>query len=146
VSAAKGALDLPETEAEKKDKEQQQKDLAAVLSRMHTVLDERVKEVRVTHRLTDSPACLVSEEHGMSAHMERILRGAGHALPEQKRILEINPAHRVVQKLKVLADADEGRFQQWTGLLYDQALLAEGVLPSDPAAFAKKVADLMAEA
>jgi molecular chaperone HtpG len=146
VSAAKGALDLPESDAEKQDKEQQQKDLAAVLSRMHKVLDERVKEVRVTHRLTDSPACLVSEEHGMSAHMERILRGAGHQMPEQKRIFEINPAHRVVQKLKVLADADDAKFQQWTGLLYDQALLAEGVLPSDPAAFAKKVADLMAGA
>jgi molecular chaperone HtpG len=67
-------------------------------------------------------------------------------MPEQKRIFEINPAHRVVQKLKVLADADDAKFQQWTGLLYDQALLAEGVLPSDPAAFAKKVADLMAGA
>ncbi len=78
--------------------------------------------------------------------MERILRDAGHALPDQKRIFEINPAHRVVQKLKVLADADDDKFQRWTSLLYDQALLAEGVLPSDPAAFAKKVADLMADA
>ncbi len=146
VSAAKGALDLPESDDEKKDKEQQQKDLGAVLARMHTVLDSRVKEVRITHRLTDSPACLVSDEQGMSAHMERILREAGHAPPEQKRILEINPAHRVVQKLKVLADSDDSKFQQWTGLLHDQALLAEGVLPSDPAAFAKKVADLMADA
>ncbi|MGE3171454.1 MAG: molecular chaperone HtpG [Planctomycetota bacterium] len=145
VSAAKGALDLPETEAEKKDKEQQEKDLAAVLSRMHKTLEDRVKEVRLTHRLTDSPACLVADEQGMSANMERMLRDAGHKVPEQKRILEINPAHRVVQKLKVLADGDEGRFARWTGLLHDQALLAEGVLPGDPAAFARQIAELMAE-
>lgn len=144
VSAAKGALDLPESDEDKKQKEQQQKDLGAVLSRMHKALDEKVKEVRVTHRLTDSPACLVSDEHGMSAHMERILRDAGHEVPEQKRILEINPTHAVVKKLQALADGDEARFVQWTGLLHDQALLAEGVLPSDPAGFAKKVADLMA--
>ena len=146
VSAAKGALDLPESEDEKKDKEQQQKDLGAVLSRMHKTLDDKVKEVRVTHRLTDSPACLVSDEHGMSAHMERILRDAGHEMPEQKRILEVNPTHPVLLKMKSLADSDETRFVQWTGLLHDQALLAEGVLPSDPAGFAKKVADLMAGA
>ena len=146
VSAAKGALDLPESEEEKKDKEQQQKDLSAVLSRMHKTLDEKVKEVRVTHRLTDSPACLVSDVHGMSAHMERILRDAGHELPEQKRILEVNPTHPVVQKLKAIADADETKFAQWTSLLHDQALLAEGVLPSDPAGFAKQIAQLMAQA
>ncbi len=146
VSAAKGALDLPESDEEKKDKEQQEKDFAAVLSRMHKTLDDKVKEVRVTHRLTDSPACLVSDEHGMSAHMERILRGAGHELPEQKRILELNPTHPVVQKLKSIADSDDEKFTRWTALLHDQALLAEGVLPSDPAAFAKKVAELMAEA
>jgi molecular chaperone HtpG len=146
VSAAKGALDLPESEEEKKDKEQQQKDLSALLSRMHKNLDDKVKEVRVTHRLTDSPACLVSDEHGMSAHMERILRDAGHELPEQKRILEVNPTHPVVQKLKAIADADETKFAQWTSLLHDQALLAEGVLPSDPAGFAKQIAQLMAQA
>jgi molecular chaperone HtpG len=146
VSAAKGALDLPESDEEKKDKEQQQKDLAGVLSRMHKTLDEKVKEVRITHRLTDSPACLVSDEHGMSAHMERILRDAGHEMPEQKRILEINPTHPVVQKLKGMADGDETKFGQWTTLLHDQALLAEGVLPSDPAAFAKQIAQLMAQA
>ena len=146
VSAAKGALDLPESDEEKKDKEQQEKDFAAVLSRMHKTLDDKVKEVRVTHRLTDSPACLVSDEHGMSAHMERILRGAGHELPEQKRILELNPTHPVVQKLKSIADSDDEKFTRWTALLHDQALLAEGVLPSDPAAFARQVAQLMTQA
>jgi molecular chaperone HtpG len=142
-SAAKGALDLPETEQQKQAKEEQQKDLAPVLSRMHKVLDQKVKEVRVTDRLTDSPACLVSDRHGMSANMERVLREAGQAVPEQKRILELNPKHPVVQRMRGFADSDEVRFTRWTELLHDQALLAEGALPADPAAFARRVAELM---
>ncbi len=145
-SAAKGALDLPETEQQKQAKEEQQKDLAPVLSRMHKVLDQKVKEVRVTDRLTDSPACLVSDRHGMSANMERVLREAGQAVPEQKRILELNPKHPVVQRMRGFADSDEGRFTRWTELLHDQALLAEGALPADPAAFARRVAELMSGA
>jgi molecular chaperone HtpG len=144
VSAARGALDLPESAEEKQHKEEARKDLAAVLARMHTVLETRVKEVRVTDRLTDSPACLISEAHGMSAHMERMLREAGHAVPEQKRILEVNPDHAVMKKLRTLADGDDDKFQRWVGLLHDQALLAEGILPSDPAGFAKRIAELMA--
>ena len=145
VSAAKGALELPESDEAKQTKERQQKDLAPVLARMHKTLDERVKEVRVTDRLTDSPACLISEEHGMSSHLERRLREAGHAVPEQKRILEVNPEHAVIKKLRALAESDDAKFQRWTDLLYDQALLAEGVLPADPAGFAKRIAALMAE-
>jgi len=144
VSAAKGALELPESDAEKLAKEARRKDFAAVLARMQTVLDTKVKEVRVTDRLTDSPACLISEAHGLSAHMERMLRDAGHAVPEQMRILEVNPEHPVIQKLRALAESDDGKFQRWTGLLHDQALLAEGVLPPDPAGFARKIAELMA--
>jgi len=144
VSAAKGALDLPESGEERAAKEKQRKDLAAVLARMHAILEGRVKEVRVTDRLTDSPACLISEEHGLSAHMERTLRDAGHAVPEQKRILEVNPEHAVIQKLRALAEGDDQKFQRWTALLHDQALLAEGVLPPDPAGFARKIAELMA--
>jgi molecular chaperone HtpG len=143
-SASKGALELPETDQQKQAKEEQQKDLAPVLSRMHKVLDEKVKEVRVTDRLTDSPACLVSDRHGMSANMERVLREAGQVVPEQKRILELNPKHPVVQRLRGFAESDEGRFARWTELLHDQALLAEGALPADPAAFARRVAELMA--
>ena len=143
-SESKGALDLPETDQQKQAKEEQQKDLAPVLSRMHKVLDQKVKEVRVTDRLTDSPACLVSDRHGMSANMERVLREAGQAVPEQKRILELNPKHAVVQRMRTFAESDEDRFTRWTELLHDQALLAEGVLPADPAAFARRVAELMA--
>jgi len=141
VSAAKGALDLPESEEDKKKKEEAEKELAPVLERVQKALDDHVSEVRVTDRLTDSPACLVTAEGGMSARQEKVLRDAGHDLPAQKRILELNAEHAVVQKLQGLDD--EGRFADWSSLLYDQALLAEGELPNDPAAFSRRLTDLM---
>jgi molecular chaperone HtpG len=143
VSAAKGALDLPETEAEKQAKEAKQKHFAPVIDRMQKALDANVKTVRVTDRLTDSPACLVSDEFGMSARQQRALREAGQPAEEQKRILELNPDHAVVQRLLTLED--EAQFGDWSALLYDQALLAEGSLPSDPAAFNRRLAALMAK-
>jgi len=142
VSAAKGALDLPESDEDKKKKEEREKELAPVLERVQQALDEHVKTVRTTDRLTDSPACLVSEEGGMSARQEKVLREAGHDVPKQKRILELNAGHSVVQKLQGLGD--EARFADWSALLYDQALLAEGTLPTDPAAFSRRLTDLMA--
>jgi len=142
VSAAKGALDLPESEEDKKKKEEAQKELAPVLERVQKALDDHVSAVRVTDRLTDSPACLVTEEGGMSARQAKVLREAGHDVPEQKRILELNAGHAVVQKLQGLED--EARFADWSSLLYDQALLAEGSLPTDPAAFSRRITDLMA--
>ena len=126
----------------KKKKEEQEKELAPVLERVQQALDEHVKTVRVTDRLTDSPACLVSDEGGMSARQEKDLREAGHDVPEQKRILEVNAGHSVVQKLQALTD--DSRFADWSALLYDQALLAEGTLPTDPAAFSRRLTDLMA--
>jgi molecular chaperone HtpG len=100
-----------------------------------------VKSVRITDRLTDSPACLVDEEHGMSARQERVLREAGHDVPVHKRILELNADHVVVQKLQTLGD--EAAFAEWAALLHDQALVAEGSLPPDPAAFARRLTALM---
>jgi molecular chaperone HtpG len=141
VSAAKGALDLPETDAQKQQKEAKQKELQPVTERMQKVLDQHVKTVRVTDRLTDSPACLVSDEHGMSARQERVLREAGHDVPQQKRILELNADHPVVKRLHELGD--DTTFADWSALLYDQALLAEGSLPSDPAAFSRRLTALM---
>ncbi|HEY3484395.1 MAG TPA: hypothetical protein VGK49_03380, partial [Ilumatobacteraceae bacterium] len=143
-SAAKGALDLPESDEEKQQKEQKQKELGPVLERVQKSLDQWVKTVRVTDRLTDSPACLVSDEHGMSARQERVLREAGHDVPGQKRILELNPDHAVVKKLAALEDGDA--FAEWSALLYDQALLAEGALPPDPAAFSRRLTSLMSKA
>ena len=142
ASAAKGALDLPETDEQKQAKEAKQKELAPLTERMQKVLDGQVKSVRVTDRLTDSPACLVNDEHGMSARQERVLREAGHDVPTQKRILELNADHAVVKKLGALGD--ETAFAEWSALLYDQALLAEGALPADPAAFARRLTALMA--
>ncbi|MCK5942977.1 MAG: molecular chaperone HtpG [Planctomycetes bacterium] len=142
VSAAKGALDLPESDEDKKKKEEAEKELGPVLERVQKALDEHVSKVRVTDRLTDSPACLVTEEGGMSARQEKVLREAGHDVPRQKRILELNADHAVVKKLQDLGD--DARFADWSALLYDQALLAEGSLPSDPAAFSRRLTDLMA--
>lgn len=142
VSAAKGALDLPESDEDKKKKKELEKELAPVLERVQAALDDHVKTVRVTDRLTDSPACLVNDEGGMSARQEKVLREAGHDVPKQKRILELNAQHAVVQKLQALSD--ESQFADWSSLLYDQALLAEGNLPSDPAAFSRRLTNLMA--
>jgi molecular chaperone HtpG len=144
TSAAKGALELPESDEQKQQKEQKQKELQPLTDRMQKALEQHVKTVRVTDRLTDSPACLVSDEHGMSARQQRVLREAGHEVPEQKRILELNADHPVVKKLQGLAD--DGTFADWSALLYDQALLAEGALPDDPAAFAKRLTALMSRA
>jgi len=143
ASAAKGALDLPETEAEKEAKAAKQKHFEPVIDRMQKALEANIKTVRVTDRLTDSPACLVSDELGMSARQQRVLREAGQPVPEQKRILELNPDHAVVQRLLTLDN--ETQFGDWSALLYDQALLAEGSLPSDPAAFNRRLAALMAK-
>ena len=142
VSAAKGALELPESDEQKQHKEEKQKELAPLTERMQKALEQQVKAVRVTDRLTDSPACLVSDEHAMSARQERVLREAGHDLPAQKRILELNADHPVVGKLAALTD--DAEFASWSAMLYDQALLAEGTLPADPAAFARRLTSLMA--
>ncbi len=144
VSAAKGALDLPETDEQKQAKEAKAKELAPLTERMQKALDTQVKSVRVTDRLTDSPACLVSDEHGMSARQERVLREAGQDVPQQKRILELNADHAVVKKLTGLAD--DAEFADWAALLHDQALLAEGAMPADPAAFARRLTALMGKA
>ncbi|MDH4284789.1 MAG: molecular chaperone HtpG, partial [Gallionellaceae bacterium] len=104
-------------------------------------LGERVKEVRVTHRLTDSPACLVADEHDMSANLARMLKSAGQKAPLSRPILEINPKHPVVQRLKT----EEKRFDDWVSVLFDQALLAEGGQLDDPASFVKRVNQLMLE-
>ena len=141
VSAAKGGLDLPESDEEKQKKEEQQKQFGPVLERVQKALDAQVKSVRVTDRLTDSPACLVNDEFGMSARQERVLREAGHDVPAQKRILELNAEHPVVVKLQAIGD--EATFAEWCSLLHDQALLAEGALPADPAAFARRLTKLM---
>jgi molecular chaperone HtpG len=143
-SIAKGDLDLGKLE-DKDEKEQQKKVEEAsksLIERIQLSLGETVKEVRVTHRLTDSPACLVSGAHDMSGNLERILKAAGQKAPSNKPVLEINPHHPIVKKLD--AESDELRFADWARVLFDQALLAEGGQLDDPANFVQRINKLLA--
>ncbi|HEY9447066.1 MAG TPA: molecular chaperone HtpG [Burkholderiales bacterium] len=144
-SVAKGGLDLGKLadEAEKKEQEQAAGEYKDLLERIKKALGEKVKDVRVTHRLTESPVCLVSDEQDLSMHLERMLKAAGQTVPVTKPIMEINPQHPLVQRLK--QEADETRFGEWSGLLFDQALLAEGGTLEDPAGFVKRLNQLMLE-
>jgi molecular chaperone HtpG len=108
-----------------------------LLTRVQEVLKDRASSVRLTHRLTDSPACLVADEHAPSRHLERILRESGRSVPTSKPILEINPDHPVVQRLK--EESDGTLFADWSHILFDQALLAEGGELEDPATFVKRL-------
>jgi len=140
-SVAKGGLDLGklEDEAEKKEAEQAADEFKELLEKIKTSLGEKIKEVRVTHRLTDSPSCIVADEHDMGGNLARILKAAGQKAPEMKPILEINPKHPAVQRLKY----EEARFDDWANLLLEQATLAEGGTLEDPAGFVKRINDLM---
>lgn len=141
ASVAKGGLDLGalEDEAEKKEAEQAADEFKDLLDKMKASLGERVKDVRVTLRLTDSPACLIADEHDMGMNLSRILKAAGQQAPESKPILEVNPHHPAVLRLKY----EEKQFDDWAAVLFDQALLAEGGTLDDPATFVKRINQLM---
>jgi len=140
-SVAKGGLDLGklEDEAEKKEAEQAADEYKELLDKIKMTLGDRVKDVRVTHRLTDSPSCIVADEHDLGGNLARILKAAGQKAPDSKPILEINPKHPAVQRLKY----EESRFDDWANLLLEQATLAEGGTLDDPAGFVKRINDLM---
>jgi len=140
-SVAKGGLDLGklEDEAEKKEAEQAADEYKELLDKIKATLGDKVKDVRVTHRLTDSPSCIVADEHDLGGNLARILKAAGQKAPESKPILEINPKHPAVQRLKY----EESRFDDWVNLLLEQATLAEGGSLDDPAGFVKRINDLM---
>ncbi len=136
-SVAKGELDLDKDEASEKELEKKAKSSEKLLKRMKKTLDDRVEDIRVTNRLTDSPACIVLNEHDMAMHMQRILKDAGHAMPSSKPILEINPDHPIVKKLG--AEKSKKKFDDWSDILFDQAILAEGGQLEDPASFVTKL-------
>ncbi len=140
-SVAKGSLDLGklEDEAEKKEQEKEADDYKELITKMKEVLGERIKDVRITFRLTESPACLVVDTYDMSGNLERLLKSAGQKVPNTKPILEINPHHPMVQRLKY----EEAKFSDWSNILFDQALLAEGGQLEDPAAFVKRLNELL---
>ena len=141
VSVAKGGLDLGEL-ADAKEKEEQkevEKQFTDLLDKMKVVLVEKAKDVRVTFRLTDSPACLVSDENELSGNLLRMLKAAGQEAPDTKPILEINPEHPIVKKLQ----SDQQHFDDWTHLVFDQALLAEGGHIADPASFVRRMNQML---
>jgi molecular chaperone HtpG len=139
-SVAKGSVDLGklEDEADKKQAEEASLAIKPVLERLKTVLKDRAKDVRVTTRLVDSPACLVADEGDMSAHLARILKQAGQDAPKAQPILEINPSHALVQRLE-----RSERFDDLAHILFDQALLAEGGQLEDPAAYVRRVNSML---
>ena len=139
VSVAKGDLDLGALadEAEKKVQEQTAEELKPLIEKIKLSLGDRVKEVRVTYRLTDSPACLVVDEHELSGNLERMLKAAGQQVNASKPILEINPTHPMLEKLK--AGVADSEFNDWSHLLFEQSLLAEGGQLEDPAGFVKRL-------
>ncbi len=149
-SAMKADLDIDDekSDEEKAEKEANKERFEELCERAKAVLEDNVEEVRVSNRLTDSPCCLVVPEGGLHAHIERILRAQGQEMPQQKRILELNPDHPVVEKIHLMhsEDNDSAEVTDWVRLLHDQALLAEGSPIADPATFAKRMTVLMRKA
>ncbi len=140
-SVAKGAVDLGQLqdEAEKKAAEEAAEAFKPLLAKLKDALKDKAEDVRVTTRLVDSPACLVVSDGGMSTQLARLLKQAGQAAPESKPVLEVNPEHPLVQKLD-----GSVHFHDLAHILFDQALLAEGGLPEDPAAYVRRVNALLA--
>ncbi|NLY28523.1 MAG: molecular chaperone HtpG [Alcaligenaceae bacterium] len=142
VSIAKGGLDLESLadDDEKKHQAEVAEAFKPVVERLKEALGDKVKDVRVTARLVDSPACVVVDEHELSPHLMRMLKAAGQSAPDVKPILEVNPEHALVGRIK---DAPEADFPEWAALLLDQAMLAEGAALADPAAFVKRMNRLL---
>ena len=142
TSVMKGELDLGDVAAEDEaPKEEKESDHAPLLERFREALSGRIKDVRVTRRLSTSPACLVSEEYEMSRHLERILDAAGQKVDAVRPILEINPDHPMVARLA--AETEASRRQDWADLIFDQALLSEGGRLEDPGAFVRRMNELI---
>ncbi len=139
-SVAKGAVDLGklQDEAEKKAAEQAAEAFKPLLARLKEALKDKAEDVRVTTRLVDSPACLVVQDHGMSTQLARMLKQAGQSAPDVKPVLEVNAEHALVKKLD-----GSVHFDDLAHILFDQALLAEGGMPNDPAAYVKRVNALL---
>jgi len=141
---AKGSLDLADaSESEKAAADQAKESLAGLLEKIQAELGEAVSEVTVSHRLTESPACLVVAEDDMGMQMRRILAQAGQSVPDANRIFEINPDHPLVKRLDEETDVD--RFNRLVRILFDQALLAEGTALDDPASYVQRLNQLLLE-
>ncbi len=142
VSVSKGGLDLAELadEAEKKKQEEVAESFKPLVARLQEALKDKVKDVSVTLRLVDSPACVVVGQNELSPHLLRMLQAAGQETPDFKPTLEINPEHAIIARIQA---AEEGAFEDWANVLLDQAMLAEGAQLADPAAFVKRMNALL---
>lgn len=143
ASITRGDLDLGDLDDEESKKEQEasEKEVEGLIERVKTALGDKVKEVRFTHRLTDSPACVVADEHDMSSQMQKLMEQIGQQAPETKPVFELNPEHQLVKHLNNVQDEDN--FAQWADVLLDQALLAERGSLKDPAGFVSRLNKLM---
>ena len=143
-SVAKGALDLEDLTSpeDKKANEAKEKDLAGLTEKIQSLLGERVKSVRVSQRLTDSPACLVADETDLGGNLERILQAMGQDAPDAKPIMEINPDHPLIRQL----NPEHAQLEDWSRVLFDQAALSEGAPLPEPAAYVQRVNDLLTKA
>ena len=143
-SVAKGGLDLGALEdaSEKQARAQAESSAKDLVERLKKSLESRLKDVRVTHRLTDSPACLVADEQDPGANLQRMLKMMGQSAPDIKPILEINPQHPMLKKMELLPN-EGGHFDDYASVLFDEALLAEGGQIDDPAGFVRKINRLM---
>ena len=144
-SVAKGAVDLGklQDDTEKKAAEEAAEGSKELVAKLKEALKDKAQDVRVTTRLVDSPACLVVQDHGMSTQLARMLKQAGQAAPETKPILEVNAEHPLIKKLGNGLGTDAVHFHDLAHIVFDQALLAEGGLPDDPAAYVKRVNALL---
>ena len=144
-SVTKGELDLgdlEDTEVKEQAKKADQ-DLDSLIKQIKQILEDKVTDVRITHRLTSSPACLVADEQGMGRHLEQILKAAGQQITGSKPILEVNPEHPIIQGLN--KETDEDRVKDWANILFDQALLSEGGQLADPAEFVRKLNNMFVD-
>ena len=144
-SVAKGDLDLSklEDEAEKQEREKEADESKDLIEKVKAALGEKVKDVRVSHRLTDSPACLVADEADIGGNLQRILKAVGQDAPTSTPIMELNPRHPIV--LRINEETGEDRVSDWSHILFDQALLAEGGHLEDPASYVRRLNSLMLE-
>ncbi len=142
-SVAKGELDLSkfESEDDKKEQEKVEEKAGSVVKHLKEVLGEKVEDVRVSHRLTSSPSCIVLNDQDMALYMQNLMKQAGHDMPSSKPVLEINPTHPLIERME--AETDDEQFADWAAILFDQALLAEGAQLEDPAGFVSKLNKLM---
>jgi molecular chaperone HtpG len=142
-SVSKGEIDLGKLtdEQEKEDQQKTADESKDLLEHLKTTLSEKVKDVRTTNRLTSSPACLVIDEYGLDPSLKRLLEANGQKVPQDKQILEVNPQHAIIQKLK--NEKDEARFTDWANVLFDQSVLSSGEMLSDPIAFVKRLNSLL---